>query len=465
MQIIPFLAVFLATGTLNGVSARQRNDDRDLENYDSKFAGAVYAMTNKFDGNTIVAYGRKADGKLELFDERNTGGDGANFDGGEGLDPLISANSLHVTKPIDYVTEESANVNNNEGVKKRFLLAVNAGSNSVTSFLVKPNWRLQRTSQVAVPCVGPNSITSYGNLIYVSCVDADGDFTGEPDQEGSITGFHLNNKGKLNMIRRSTRLLNNRPSDVHFSPDGLYLLVAGLNAGSMALPNEDHEEISVYRVHPFGRLSESAIDYAASTPLNNAGGRNLPTAVGFDVIKSNGKQFVVVSEAREFQSNGAPPVFDLLQTGSVSTWELTYNGRLVPIKLDVMTGDSATDGERTGCWLAFSKDHAYFWVANAIEATISSFRFNRDNGAITIIEEIAASGTGPAEGAGPQEQFETTDGFIDMQTSDDGKYLYQLYGLSGTVGAFKIDSEDGSLTKIQEVSDLPEENTQGIVAI
>jgi hypothetical protein len=38
------------------------------------FAGAVYAMSNDFDGNTIVAYGRNADGTLELTGTYPTGG-------------------------------------------------------------------------------------------------------------------------------------------------------------------------------------------------------------------------------------------------------------------------------------------------------------------------------------------------------------------------------------------------------
>lgn len=60
----------------------------------------------------------------------------------------------------------------------------------------------------------------------------------------------------------------------------------------------------------------------------------------------------------------------------------------------------------------------------------------------------------------------TTDGWIDLWISDNGKYVYQLFGLSGTIGVFKVDEEGrgNGLTEIQRVIDLPQINTQGIVA-
>ena len=77
-------------------------------------AGGVFAMTNILDGNTVVAYSRGDDGTLSLVGEFATGGDGGDFDGAEGLDPLISAYSLINTPDNNY------------------LLAVNAGSNTIS---------------------------------------------------------------------------------------------------------------------------------------------------------------------------------------------------------------------------------------------------------------------------------------------------------------------------------------------
>jgi|GEM_PF-7040839 len=65
-------------------------------------AGAVYAMTNgegQIEGsvqgpNSVVAYTQAPDGTLTFLDSYLTGGNGGDYDGGEGLDPLISAYAI-----------------------------------------------------------------------------------------------------------------------------------------------------------------------------------------------------------------------------------------------------------------------------------------------------------------------------------------------------------------------------------
>ena len=267
----------------------------------SNFVGAVYAMSNKLDGNTIVAYGRIGNGTLELIGEYPTFGKGGTFDGGEGLDPLISANAIALTD------------------NRRFLFAVNAGSNSVTVFKINRDFSLRAISKSLVPGVGPNSIAYFDGTVYVTSIDADGVFNGEPDQEGLVTGYFFHPKGYLLKMRGSSRKLTNRPSDVHFSPDGRFLLVSSINAGSAALRDEQNDEIVAYSVTRFGRLSDKPVSSAASTAVGNAENRNLPSAIGFDIVEDAGRHYVVVTEAREFQANGMPPALPALQTGSVST--------------------------------------------------------------------------------------------------------------------------------------------------
>ena len=186
---------------------------------ESGFVGAVYVMTNG-DGqvagtsvqgpNSVVVYGRNADGTLELMDEYLTGGNGGDFDGGEGIDPLISAYALVKTDD------------------NQFLFAANAGSNTITVFRINSDFSLTRTDIAPSGGVGPNSIahTSEHHLVYVSNIDADGIFNGEPDQEGNIVGFRLNAIGELRPIQRATRNLGGRPSAIQFSPDGTRIVVA-----------------------------------------------------------------------------------------------------------------------------------------------------------------------------------------------------------------------------------------------
>ncbi|MEM9383683.1 MAG: hypothetical protein AAGA68_01370 [Pseudomonadota bacterium] len=402
------------------------------------FVGAVYAMTNDFDTNSVVAYGRAEDGAITAIGEFATGGQGAAFDGGEGLDPLISAYALLLT-------------DDNE-----FLLAANAGSQTLTVFKVEEDFSLTVTDEVPVFGVGINSIAYSDGLVYVSIIDADGVFDGEPDQEGGLLGFALTRRGNLVRVPGSARLLENRPSAVRFSPDGEFLVVSSINAGSNALASGSIDEIVSYRVQRNGRLIPIPTGRATSTLPNNREGRNLPSAIGFDIVSDDGGQYVVVTEAREFDAQGNPPAFPNLQSGSVSTWRLNENGSFAPVSLDVIAGNDFFDGELTTCWIEFSADGNAFWVSNALPASLSSYSF--DNGEISLINVVEARGT-PAENDDP---FGTTDGWIDLDSSTDGRYVYQLYGLSGVIGVYSV--EGTGLTLIQEVDNLPEVNTQGIVA-
>jgi len=244
---------------------------------------------------------------------------------------------------------------------------------------------------------------------------------------------------------------------VQFSPDGRFLVVSSINAGSISLNSRSNDELVVYEVRRNGSLSRRPVSAAASTEVNNAENRNLASAIGFEIVQENGKQYVVVTEAREFQADGTPPAFPALQTGSVSTWELGRFGDLTPVSTDIITGTGQFDGERTACWIEFSHDESVFWVSNALESTISTFSFQ--DGEAELLERVSVAGTGPADG----DPFGTTDGWVDLWLSDDGEYLYQLFGLSGTIGVYRV-GENGSLEFVQTVSDLPQQNTQGIVA-
>ncbi len=443
LQIFALLLSLTASSMLTAQSFKNKVFFNDNS---SNFEGAVYAMSNKLDGNTLVGYGRNDDGTLDFIGEFATGGKGGTFDGGEGLDPLISAYAVVLTDD------------------KRFVLSVNAGSNSVSVMRINDDFSLTLTDQRKVVGVGPNSIAVRRGLVVVSSIDADGEFAGEPDQEGALTTFRLTRSGRLIPLRFSNRLLGNRPSAVQFSPDGRFLVVSSINAGSSALASDSQDELVVYRVFGRIKLSRKPVGRATSTLRGNAENRNLPSAIGFEIVRDGRRQYVVVTEAREFQADGAPPAFPALQTGSVSTWELTRRGRLKPINLDIRAGDGLFDGERTACWIEFSEDEGTFWVSNALDSSISSFSFDR--GRIKLIEKLAAVGQRP-DNTTPQDAFATTDGWIDLWISDDGKYLYQLFGLDGTIGVFEIedDGRGSGLTLIQEVSDLPVRDTQGIVAL
>ena len=415
-------------------------------------------MTNDLVDNEIAAFGINPGGALALIGYFRTGGLGSTeFDGGEGLDPLISADSI-------ITTEEGC------------LVCVNAGSDTITSFRIEEDFSLTKVSSINSGGVGPNSLAYSNGRVFVSNIDRDGFALGdpqtprgEPNDEGNITGFTINENGILLPIAGSTINLDNRPANVGFSADGSNLIVTSITAGSAALPGPNAaNSVSVYRISIAGE-NLGMVGSATGTVVDNAEGRNLASAIDFDTTIIDGREIVVVTEAREFNAAGAPPALPALQAGSVSVYELLSNGTLVDIANDVALGDpngSPFDpaNQLTTCWIDFGIDGRTFYVSNAINASVSSFRLESD-GTPVLLEQTAAAGvSGFATGGttGP-EVFGTTDGFIDLDVTDDGEYLYQLAGLSGAINAYAI-NDDSSLSLVQNLTGfLPDVDTQGLV--
>ena len=215
-----------------------------------------------------------------------------------------------------------------------------------------------------------------------------------------------------------------------------------------------------------GLASDAQTGGATSTLQGNSADRNLPSAIGFEVVDRSDGTFAIVTEAREFTAAGDPPNFPGLQSGSVSTYVVGGDGSLSGAQLDFVAGQTAArgEGQLTTCWIVMDPDGEFFYVSNAIDATISTFRFTDASGNIELVNEVSASGTGAGgnvtDGAAA---FAVTDGWIDLDITDDGDFLYQLFGLSGAVGVYAVDN--GNLELVEVVSgNLPEENTQGIVS-
>ena len=427
--------------------------------------GAVFAGTNDLENNEIASFSRGSDGTLTHVGNFSTGGAGSTeFDGGEGLDPLISADSIVVTED------------------EQFLLTVNAGSDTISSFRINDDFSLELISVIDSGGVGPNSVAVQNGYVFVTNIDRDGIALGDPDtprgepnDEGNVVGFRISDSGELSATGYSADL-DNRPANIGFNAEGNTILVSSITSGSAALTGPNAEaSLYSFAVDSDGALSLS--DTGTPTLRGNAEGRNLPSAIDFDVQTIGGNEFVVVTEAREFNSEGAPPALPALQAGSVTVYQLAADGGLTITESDLATtdGDPAApnafgaDGQQlTACWIDFGHDGSTFYVSNAINATISSFTLNAD-GSVDLIDVVAAAGvSGFAEEGvaidGPT-TFGTTDGFIDLDVSPDGNQLYQLAGLSGEIYVFDVE-DDGSLTQTQIISDgLPEIDTQGIISI
>ncbi len=323
-------------------------------------AGAVFVQLNAATGNQVAAYARAADGTLTLAGTYNTGGLGGTQVGAP-LDALASQGGLTYDRP-DHV-----------------LVAVNAGSNSVTSFAVR-GARLERTAVVASGGQFPTSVAVHGDLAYV--LNAGGD--------GSVSGFRVH-RGALVPIAGSTRSLGlgndpvplfiQSPAQIGFSADGDTLIVT----------TKAHNTLLTFPLNRTGRPSTSPVVTASAG------------AVPFSFVVDQ-RGTVQVTEAG---------------TGRTSSYAVTAGGGLT------LLGSSASDGGAALCWNV--QVGRTLFGANAGSASLSSWRLGADRTA-TLVDPVAAS-----TNAGP----------IDLAASRDGRFLYVQESVAGTLGVYAVSPDGG----------------------
>ncbi len=350
--------------------------------------GMVYIMTNSATENDIAAFRRNDNGTLAFRAFYATRGQGTGPIG-NGVDPLISQGSLILSR------------------YRRFLFAVNAGSNSITSFRVMHDGGLVLASVVNSGGVKPISITVHRNILYVS--NAGNESTGAAS---NITGFRIDRCGVLTMIPNSTRPLSTteaQPANILFTPSGRQIAVTERNTN----------KITIFAIASNG--------HASLQKVNNSNGSG-PFGMVF-----RWDDLLLVAESG---------------SNALSTYSLDSNGNLTVISGSVPTGQLAT------CWVSLDKSERHAYTSNTGSRTISTFRVNRDG--TLELERNTFSTPEEEEGGAP----------IDNAVSTNGKYFYALNGNEGTVSAFKICSH-GRLARIQVASGegIPQLGTQGIAVI
>ena len=282
----------------------------------------------------------------------------------------------------------------------RWLFAVNAGSDSISSFAVRRGG-LRLIDTASSHGAMPISLTNHNNLLFV--VNAGG--------SGNIAGFAVSQSGRLTYIGDSTRNLSNGgtgdspgPAQIEFSTNGRILVVTEKNTSL----------IDTYTVSAAGHVSGPQ-----TTPSSGT------TPFGFEFSR---RGTLVVSEAA---------------ASALSSYAVSNNG-----KVKVVSG-SVLDGQEAACWVAVTPNSRLAFAANAHNDTISSFRIGRD-GSLTLAEAVAA--TLPA-GNGP----------LDEAISHDGMFLYQLTGTGNTLTAFKIHA-DGTLMQVGGAVALNAPGASGLTA-
>jgi len=333
-------------------------------------AGAVYTLSNSAGGNEVLVFERAADGTLGGAVSVPTGGLGSG-----------SAGSLGSQRALTL----SAN--------KKWLYAVNAGSNEISAFAVSNNG-VSLASKVASGGVAPISVTAARDLVYV--LNA-----GDAHNAGNIAGFRVNGHGELTPIAGSVRPLSAAsvgPAQIQFSPNGLVLVVT----------EKATNVIDTYVVGPDGLATGPNVQPSAGQ-----------TPFGFDFDRFGR---LIVSDA----FGGAPGASGL---SSYSVSDSGVLGTITPF---------APDTQTAACWVVTTKDGRYAYTTNTGSASISSYTIDH-SGALSLLSAVAG-----ATGAGP----------IDAARDRDSRFLYTLDSGANAISAFGIRG-DGSLAPIAGAGGLP----------
>jgi 6-phosphogluconolactonase (cycloisomerase 2 family) len=329
--------------------------------------GHVYTISNDADGNEVLDYRRAANGTLTFEASYSAGGNG-------------SGGGLGNQGAVVFADENEV------------LLAVNAGSNSVSSFKIKNNG-LQLRSTVNSGGMRPVSIAVHEDIVYV--LNAGGN--------GTISGFRLLNNDKLQPIPNSTRPLSvaatTGPAQISFVRGGRVLVIT----------EKATNTITTYTVNEWG------VPGARHTITSSS-----PTPFGFATGRLGN---IFVSEA----AGGAPGASVL------SSYRVHHNGSIALVDGSVGAGQSAA------CWVVITNNGKFAYVTNTNSNNITTFGVNVFNGNINISEAISAT---------------TEAGPIDAALSRNSRFLYVLNGAAHSIQGFAV-AANGSLSPVQTVSGLP----------
>jgi 6-phosphogluconolactonase (cycloisomerase 2 family) len=323
------LIAALATAVAGAQAASSKKGPKDKGRHGED---VVFVQTNEVDGNRIAVYNRNRNGTLSLEDTYATGGNGGIALPGDESDRIASQGSL--------VYDD----------RHRLLFAVNAGSDTVSTFRVRGD-RL-RLKDIDPSGGGfPASIAVHRDLVYV--LNAGG--------TGIVKGFRIrgNQLRPIGGSARSLGLANTdppnfltSPGQVGFTPDGRQLIVTTKASDS---------HIVVFRVRHDGRLGAPVVNDSA-TPVPFA--------------------FTFTPQGRLADGEAG--------TSSLTTYIVNRNGTLADPK-------SLSDGQMALCWIV--RAGRFYYVTNTASNTVSGFTVAPDGQPSLIGANgvVAETGMGPID--------------------------------------------------------------------
>lgn len=368
------LGAMAAAALVFGSIAQSLGQNQPTNNTDSR-VGDVFALTNVAEKNEVAIFGRTANGTLYQVGRVSTRGNGTGS-------PLDSQGALILSED------------------KRWLYAVNPGSDEISVFDVRRRNSPRFIQKVKSGGDLPLSLTIHGNLLYVL----------NSGTGSNIFGFRVGRDGMLIPLDGSFRRLGTFvgvPAQVQFNPKGNVLVVTN-KATDVTLPLNNI--ITTYTV---------GTDGLPSKPMVQRSNGLRPFGFAF---RRDGR--MVVSESFNVR----------LGQAAASSYNVLEDGRISLISGSV--GNTQTDT----CWVWITNDGRYAYMTNFISGTISSYRVDQD-GNLSLLNAVAAN-------IGERSQPE------DMAASEDGRYLYVLLTGVGQVASFQVNG-NGSLTPVDRDGGIP----------
>jgi 6-phosphogluconolactonase (cycloisomerase 2 family) len=344
--------------------------------------GYVYVNDNTAGTNTIAGFVRQADGSLAALPGSPFSAGGAGAGGG-----LASQGAIQVSSD------------------RRYVIAVDAGSNQVSVLRVEPGGSLSLVDVASSGGNRPVSVTEHNGLVYVANAGVGGE---------NYTGFTLGVDGTLTPVAGSTVALPDsaQPGDVLFNSTGTNLV--GTRVAS--------SQIDSFSVGSDGRLTAAAGSPYSAQGLGPFGSQFRPTNPGQ----------LFVSNAHNGQG-----------LGTVSAYNVAGDGTLSSIG-----GSPFADFQTAPCWVEITHSGQFLFTVNTASGSISRY-------------SIAPDGTLALLGSTPLGSQTTVSG-TDARVSADDQSLYVVEGPTHAVGEFAV---NGGQLSPQGTASLPAGATPSGIAV
>ena len=299
------------------------NPDETMLGTDNKSSGHVYIESNDANGNAVVMYNQGWDGKLSWASSTASGGKGTGV--GLGSQNAVTVNKEHT-----------------------WLFAVNAGSNSVSSFKISNDGSLELKSTESSGGTFPVSVCVNNDLLYVV-----------NSTSANISGYKIGWDGSLTWIKGSKKDLSDitaLPAQIAFSPEGNSLLVT---------------EKTTSVISSFSLDGKGAVKDAVYT--NSVG----EEPFGFDFARG---KYMIVSNAFQGADNAS----------TCTSYTNLY------LNVSDVNG-SVANHQSASCWVSTAKYGRFAFVANTKSNNITSYFINALGAIYYIPWSVTATGAIPAD--------------------------------------------------------------------